>query len=935
MRSKKINAIQLGISMMILTILVLLVLAFQAEADPEGEFVSGNTKNAESGDSVTMQVTVRNSGDEASDFYVDDPALPDGWDFEWVDDNPQTIHPDSSEQFAIRIDISDDNLEARAGTYEFEMSGEFDTDSGSQPIEGECYLTIHVQQVYGVDLDTEDPQDNGEPGDSITFRVTIENTGNGNDTYELSLLNEIRDWAHLEGVDDGDTVTLEPGEEAYFDVVVDIPEFTEENDEAEAGYYDLTLEAVSENENDAEDTQDFEVEVEEFFRVSLWCDFPTKEEMLQENQDLEISYEISVKNLGNAQDDILLEVPQDEFSGDKSDWHAKFGSSNEKTVSLDPLAQTSVTMDLFIDKDTDEGDYSIRVRGQSESDTSVYTYVEIFQNLTKASYQVGLDKITQNVPEVNPNDGAELEFRFYLKNEGDVEDRFTVEVITPLNSGTYKNWTIEFENKEGERVDQMSVPGDVPGYGDDHLDNGDKVEIYLYVIVDRYEDAGSYPDIVISGQSDNDQSQIEYLDFNLTVIRSNIQITNDPLEFNIEPDENIMEGDTIDINLKIYNTGTAETGPFYVWFYNGLINSPLEEEGEYIALHRIDNIPAKTDTEIFVSWEVPGGENDIFAYADKPIRSGDRKTWYGDAFCPEGDIIESMEDDNYASIAPEFKASLDIRPDIVLQDIEITDNTTGTENVVVRVTLYNEGSVPAVAGTVTVRVEIDGVSLTENVQTRDETIISECFDPYETIFLEFLWDVPDVVGKFIVNASCIQPNDRDPSNNNLSMMVQTWSPGTDPSVDDPTGPDLYISSDDITSTEDHRMGQNMTFMVVIHNKGDTTARATLKLLLDGIEGETIGSINVEVPYSGTIIVNITGLLNKSGTIDLYLAIEDVKPQDTDDTNNGVAFTIEVKEGKDPGEEEDGEGFIPLPIWIVILAFMISSMMMSKNNVKHN
>ena len=138
---------------------------------------------------------------------------------------------------------------------------------------------------------------------------------------------------------------------------------------------------------------------------------------------------------------------------------------------------------------------------------------------------------------------------------------------------------MEFEDKTGARVDTIVAPTDLKGNTDLYIAKNSRVDLTLYVIVAIDEDEGDYEEIAISATSDNDNAQIEYLYFNLTVILPNIRIGDDKSEYYIEPDEDIEEGDDIDISVKIYNDGGAETDQFYVFFYNGKRESSNELPG--------------------------------------------------------------------------------------------------------------------------------------------------------------------------------------------------------------------------------------------------------------------------------------------------------------------------------------------------------------------
>ena len=358
-----------------------------------------------------------------------------------------------------------------------------------------------------------------------------------------------------------------------------------------------------------------------------------------------------VRNLGNIEDEFVVNVPNDEFSGDKKDWSARFGNMTSKTVPLDSLSQSSITMTLTIDKNTDAGNYVLQVRAESQGDTSVYVYEKLYINLTKAVFTMELEKVQTPHRKVNPQDESEIDFTFTLTNTGNVEEWYTIHVETPLGSGDYKDWIMEFEDRKGNRVKTISVPYDLEGSTDLDLAIGETVHITLYVTVAIDENEGLYDNIAISATSATDNASIEFLSFDLTVILPNIWVDNDPEYFFIEPDSGIEEGDHVDINARIFNTGEAETGEFWVFCYGSRNDSPNFLPGNYIAMEKVQNIPAGQFIDVVAMWEdIEGGEHDIYMYADKPINSGIGSTLINNQFSDRGLVLESNENDNIASM---------------------------------------------------------------------------------------------------------------------------------------------------------------------------------------------------------------------------------------------------------------------------------------------
>ncbi|MCK4613691.1 MAG: hypothetical protein KAU14_02715, partial [Thermoplasmata archaeon] len=214
---------------------------------------------------------------------------------------------------------------------------------------------------------------------------------------------------------------------------------------------------------------------------------------------------------------------------------------------------------------------------------------------------------------------------------------------------------------------------------------------------------------------------------------------------------------------------------FYVWFYNGKRDSPSEQAGSPImSRERVDNIPAGQYMDITVTWDsIPGGENDIYVFADKPISSGTYKTEGPDGkFHPDGDVLESRENDNDVSIADEFEDAIDLRPDLTITGIYFDDKTAGEKGVTVTVTVANVGSADAEANTATVWIKIGGEKLKNKTTNSLNPLIPKEIEIDDELDIEFSWDVPDDAGKNVsVSARVAHPDDSNSRNDKLSTHV--------------------------------------------------------------------------------------------------------------------------------------------------------------------
>ena len=657
-----------------------------------------------------------------------------------------------------------------------------------------AFLTSYMasgEGNYSVEIKADDVSgQSGEPGEMVSYDIKVKNTGDEDDNYEVfvmhgDLIRSAKHWTFVDGLgdpsqngtrgneSDGTTGTIPFGQWKYLDVIIEIPEYRPGSNDALVGEYGVKILVQSITNRTIIDEEFFEVEVEPFYNFHIWSDIPGKNETLRENDPTQITYTLNVRNLGNTEDDFYLKVMDDEFSGDKKDWTAKFGTQVSKTVSVGALQQATVTMTVTIDKNTDAGQYTLRVRANSYGDTATYRYETVYLNLTKGIYGVKLEQFAHSTWKVNPADESEIEFKFTLTNTGNQDDTYTIEVETPLGSGTYKGWTMEFENKYNERVDQLVVPADLKGNTDLYLSKNSRVDITLYVTVAYDEEEGFYQDITISATSDNDNAQTEYAYFDLTIILPNIRLFDDPNDFYIDPNHDIQEDDTIDIHIRIYNDGSAETDKFWVFFYNGRDDSPRDLAGNYIALEKVENIPVGQYYDIMATWdEIEGGENDIYVYADKPVKAGDGKTMIDNSYSDVGLVLETKENDNTASIDYPYQEALDLRPNLMVTSVEFDSREEGTTTNV-SVTIANIGTAKAHQGSAQVSLKIGGTSIKSKLTNAINPFLPEEIHIDDDITVDFTWDIPDGIVNFTVKANVDHPDDRDGTNCRKTFYVQT------------------------------------------------------------------------------------------------------------------------------------------------------------------
>jgi subtilisin family serine protease len=217
----------------------------------EPEFIE---ETMQVGEIMSTAVTVYNTGPLPVDFlvWIEDLSGPmayrvsrvsilssrDGLAFtsgssndNWAYAVPDSGTVDPGEEFAFEV-VFDASLLDLIGTYTAHMgfSGSFVNDPPIMP------LTMHVvETVYGMEVNWEDSELSGAPGEMATFEAAVTNLGNAPDTFDLTFEDNL--WGV---VIDPEEISLGAGASVQVSVMVYIP------DDAEDGDWDeVTITVVS------------------------------------------------------------------------------------------------------------------------------------------------------------------------------------------------------------------------------------------------------------------------------------------------------------------------------------------------------------------------------------------------------------------------------------------------------------------------------------------------------------------------------------------------------------------------------------------------------------------------------------------------------------------------------------------------------------------
>ena len=268
-------------------------------------------------------------------------------------------------------------------------------------------ITIVGQDTQSADPDVE-----------VTYNLKIENQGNGEDEISLALSGSNSTWGTL----GESSFTLAAGANTTTTLRVTAPEDTT----AQNGYK-ITIKATSEDTTTIKNRDVF-LNVNQVYEVSVSVSGDTTK---SGDPGDTVSYSISVKNKGNSDDTITLNL-----EGDKASW-----GSIVEDVDLEQGQTKVVNLTVNIDEDAVVGDNTITVNGSSEDSITAYDTSSVTISVNK---QYKVDVI---VSSKSGDPGVELVYPMRVQNKGTGSDSFKL-----LIDDYPANWIVQLESEYVEDV---------------------------------------------------------------------------------------------------------------------------------------------------------------------------------------------------------------------------------------------------------------------------------------------------------------------------------------------------------------------------------------------------------------------------------------------------------------------------------------------------
>ena len=198
-------------------------------------------------------------------------------------------------------------------------------------------VTMQVSQTFGVTLEVTSSVYEAEPGERHDFRMTLTNTGNGDDMIRVTIAGENSGWGTL----DASMVGLNSTGRQTVTLTMRVPSTALSTDE-----FKVTVTASS-TYGTASASQAIEVSVRQRFSLKVTID--VREVSIGKGQNREGAAKVTITNDGNGPDTFRVT-----FSGDI----AAFLTSSTPKVDLLPGETKDIELNAFVIESTGSGDYT-------------------------------------------------------------------------------------------------------------------------------------------------------------------------------------------------------------------------------------------------------------------------------------------------------------------------------------------------------------------------------------------------------------------------------------------------------------------------------------------------------------------------------------------------------------------------------------------------
>ena len=371
-------------------------------------------KKADPEESFTVDITIENkgTGDDTVDLVVTPPANTTGW---ITDIAPSIdVNEDDTTVTVLTITVSEDAVKQ---SYVILITGSSHDDPTSMAT---AEITIDVTQRFEVQMLPRTETKQVDPGENITFSITINNKGTGIDTFDIVLGGEKGvEWGSMDTV----SIQLDAGQSTVVVLTVDVDEDAEPKPD-----YEIIINITSVEDdaiNKANDTVYRYIDVQSSVGLSVSHVTEYITVVPDDTQSKVATFAFTVKNDGTLADDFNLEL-------ESSIYNKWISQALPSSVNVQP-GETSNNIEFAFtipgyvnDDDVVPGDIVFTVTITSDEDETVTDQLEFTLTIDEVlDVTINVDTTTVSV-----EPGKVASFDVKVKNEGNARDDIALSIPT-------------------------------------------------------------------------------------------------------------------------------------------------------------------------------------------------------------------------------------------------------------------------------------------------------------------------------------------------------------------------------------------------------------------------------------------------------------------------------------------------------------------------
>jgi len=243
-------------------------------------------------DTQSWQVGVHNLGNTDDTFSLswDITGVPLGWTLSALPDTSGQIGWQGSSNFDVALTVPADALAGTTSSFTMVADSANSDETATQT------FVVVVDQHYGVSLSVDSSSAEASPGSTVDFSFELSNTGNGEDTFNISVDGPAV-WVPTASVSD---VTVGAVSNGQFLVSVTVP--ADRDAGADSGGISVT---VSSSDGMSEDSLNISVSTSQVFDISMGH-YSGSDGIVTVSQDTSLQIKLNVTNNGNGVDTLSL-----------------------------------------------------------------------------------------------------------------------------------------------------------------------------------------------------------------------------------------------------------------------------------------------------------------------------------------------------------------------------------------------------------------------------------------------------------------------------------------------------------------------------------------------------------------------------------------------------------------------------------------------------